>query len=153
MQHGIAIGVRIDPPETMPDDVWPWLTGAAAFDAAGADALWLDLTGTDLDPCVLVASLAALTYRTRLVLDANAHDPRSVETLGMVSRGRLETASPQDWVDVPMPDSRATWRETLADAAAKGSTGVIVPADPRLLDLLRNPDEEIDRRDLHLAQG
>jgi hypothetical protein len=30
---------------------------------------------------------------------------------------------------------------------------VIVPADPRLLDLLRNGDEEEDRSDLGLAQG
>jgi hypothetical protein len=34
-----------------------------------------------------------------------------------------------------------------------GASGVIVPADPRLLDLLRNGDEEDDRSDLQLAQG
>jgi hypothetical protein len=28
-----------------------------------------------------------------------------------------------------------------------------VPAGPRLLDLLRNPDDPGDRRDLYLAQG
>jgi hypothetical protein len=30
---------------------------------------------------------------------------------------------------------------------------VLVPAGPRLLDLLRNPDDPGDRRDLYLAQG
>jgi len=34
-----------------------------------------------------------------------------------------------------------------------GATGVIVPADPRLLDLVRNADVEDDRSDLTLAQG
>jgi hypothetical protein len=31
--------------------------------------------------------------------------------------------------------------------------GVLVPMDPRLLDILRHPDEAIDRSDLLLAQG
>ena len=31
--------------------------------------------------------------------------------------------------------------------------GVIVPLNPRLLDMLRHPDEAIDRPDLQLAQG
>jgi hypothetical protein len=38
-------------------------------------------------------------------------------------------------------------------AEAVGATGIIVPADPRLLDLLRNGDEEEDRSDLGLSQG
>jgi len=29
----------------------------------------------------------------------------------------------------------------------------VVPVDPRLLDILRNPDDPGDRRDLQLAQG
>jgi alkanesulfonate monooxygenase SsuD/methylene tetrahydromethanopterin reductase-like flavin-dependent oxidoreductase (luciferase family) len=57
------------------------------------------------------------------------------------------------WVQVPSPSDRAAWRETLAAYGANGATGVIVTAGPRLLDLLRNPDEEIDRGDLFLAQG
>jgi hypothetical protein len=31
--------------------------------------------------------------------------------------------------------------------------GVLVPMDPRLLDILRNPESAIDRSDLLLAQG
>jgi hypothetical protein len=54
---------------------------------------------------------------------------------------------------VTLPEGRVAWRELLADARQRGVPGLIVPADPRLLDLLRNPDEEIDRRDLQLAQG
>ena len=57
------------------------------------------------------------------------------------------------WVRTPMPEDRAAWRRTRDDCAAAGATGLIVPADPRLLDLLRNGDEEDDRSDLALAQG
>jgi hypothetical protein len=41
----------------------------------------------------------------------------------------------------------------LRDFEAAGATGVIVRADPRLLDLLRNADEDEDRSDLTLTQG
>ena len=43
--------------------------------------------------------------------------------------------------------------EWLADAAERGIAGLVVPADPRLLDILRNPDEPGERHDLQLAQG
>jgi len=41
----------------------------------------------------------------------------------------------------------------LLDYEAARATGVLVPAGPRLLDMLRNADEEDDRSDLALAQG
>jgi hypothetical protein len=41
----------------------------------------------------------------------------------------------------------------LADAVANGAGGLLVPAGPRLLDILRNPNDPDDRRDLQLAQG
>jgi hypothetical protein len=52
-----------------------------------------------------------------------------------------------------VPDERAAWRQVLADAGQRGVAGLVVDADPRLLDLLRNPDTQIDRSDLQLAQG
>jgi hypothetical protein len=57
------------------------------------------------------------------------------------------------WARVPVPVGRAPWRRLLEAAAEVGATGVIVPSDPRLLDLLRNADTEDDRSDLTLAQG
>lgn len=57
------------------------------------------------------------------------------------------------WVQTAPPESRAAWRLALAEAAERGAGGVLVPAGPRLLDLLRNPDDPGDRRDLYLAQG
>ena len=43
-----------------PDDIGGWFADGAAFDAAGADALWIDVTGQpELDPLALAAALAA----------------------------------------------------------------------------------------------
>lgn len=57
------------------------------------------------------------------------------------------------WTQVARPPGREAWRAATAAAAAVGATGMVVPADPRLLDLIRNPDEDEDRSDLTLAQG
>ncbi|MBO0682871.1 MAG: LLM class flavin-dependent oxidoreductase [Candidatus Dormibacteraeota bacterium] len=57
------------------------------------------------------------------------------------------------WVQAPSPGDRAEWAATLGAYAETGATGVLVSAGPRLLDMLRNPDQEIDRSDLFLAQG
>ena len=57
------------------------------------------------------------------------------------------------WIYVGAPDSREAWRQALGICQEAGATGVIVPFGPRLLDLLRRPDEEDDRSDLLVAQG
>jgi len=80
-----------------------------------------------------------------------------------VDRGRLEQArarvggrstSPLEcWIQIALPDSRASWRKTLAAYQAAGADGLLVPLDARLVDLLRRVDEEDDRSDLTLSQG
>jgi hypothetical protein len=57
------------------------------------------------------------------------------------------------WIETPMPAEPGQWRSTRDAWETAGATGLILPADPRLLDLLRNSDEEDDRSDLTLAQG
>jgi hypothetical protein len=155
------VGVGLDPPA---DDLTTWLADASAFEAAGADALWIDY-GTDVDQLVLTAALAAVTYRSLLIV--RVPEPladRTREALERLSRGRLRivAARPPGWLAVPVPESRAAWRAALAEAAEAaalteaaeaGVDGVLVPADPRLLDLLRNPDVVTDRSDLYIAQG
>ena len=157
-----------------PDDVTAWIAQGAAFDAAGADSLWLDLREhPEYDPYVLTAALAAVTYRSRLVLlpaEETGEQSSKATTLAAVCRGRLvlgvkeqdedggydlgdDEAEARRWEPIEFPDGRAAWRTALAEAAERDVHGLIVAADPRLLDLLRNPDEEIDRRDLQLAAG
>jgi Luciferase-like monooxygenase len=66
---------------------------------------------------------------------------------------RLDETAAERWVRTPPPEGRAAWRTALADAVANGAGGLLVPAGPRLLDILRNPNDPDDRRDLQLAQG
>lgn len=67
------------------------------------------------------------------------------------SAGR--TAPFEVWARVAALPDPSEWRRMRQEYEAAGATGVVVPADPRLLDLLRNGDEEDDRSDLQLAQG
>jgi len=69
-------------------------------------------------------------------------------------REREKLTSPFElWASIKMPDDRETWRRLRREYEDAGATGIIVPFDPRLLDLLRNGDDEDDRSDLALAQG
>ena len=56
------------------------------------------------------------------------------------------------WQRVEVPADREAWARTL-EQAHPNFDGVIVPMDPRLLDILRHPEDAIDRPDLQLAQG
>ena len=125
---------------------------ARAVEAAGADSLWFD--AADGEPYVALAALAAVTWRARLVAKGA---PRGAgrATCERLARGRLVIAeeSGEKWVQASFPESRKTWRESRAAAVADGASGIVVPNDARLIDLLRNPDQEDDRSDLNIAVG
>jgi hypothetical protein len=173
----MRVGIRLP---AVFDDAGEFLADAAAFDAAGADLLWLAAKPGELEALVLLAAVAAVAPRTCLgaaLASGEAWPPALLDqaeaTLRRLSRGRpvfivrdelegtLELdpgdggAGPERWLMVPAPENRAAWAETLAAAAEAGATGVVAPASPRLLDILRNPDADPDqgRRDLLLAQG
>ncbi len=57
------------------------------------------------------------------------------------------------WVRVPFPASKTEWKQTRAAYEAAGAAALILQRDPRLLDLLRNPDVLDDRADLNIAVG
>ena len=179
-----------------PAELGEWLADAAAYEAAGAHALWVDPEPESrLDPLGLLAALAALTSRALLVASLPASDHpsealgRSFATIGRLSHGRLalaaepgrleeltslapgsaafrrlpgepaaferldETDTAERWIRTLPPEGRAAWRTALAAAVTSGAGGLLVPAGPRLLDILRNPNDPDDRRDLQLAQG
>jgi alkanesulfonate monooxygenase SsuD/methylene tetrahydromethanopterin reductase-like flavin-dependent oxidoreductase (luciferase family) len=77
-------------------------------------------------------------------------------TLPAILRLREEAKLPEpfeSWSRIKVPDDREQWQRTLREYEAAGAYGIIVPADPKLLDLLRNVDGDDDRSDLQLAQG
>ena len=122
-----------------------FLADAQALEAAGADLLTLG--EGELDRTLLLAALAAATQRAALHLG-----PGAGETLRRLARERL-VEDLEGWQEVPFPVDRTAWRATLADHEEKGTAGLLLEMAPRLLDLLRNPDQEDDRSaDLQLAQ-
>jgi hypothetical protein len=57
------------------------------------------------------------------------------------------------WVDVSVSADKAGWARMIASLQAARATGIIVPWDPRLIDLLRSAGEPDDRSDLLIATG
>jgi alkanesulfonate monooxygenase SsuD/methylene tetrahydromethanopterin reductase-like flavin-dependent oxidoreductase (luciferase family) len=90
--------------------------------------------------------LTALTPSSAVLFRRLPGEPEAFERL-------LEGDTAERWVRTPPPDGRAAWQTALANAVTSGAGGLLVPADPRLLDILRNPNDPGDRRDLQLAQG
>jgi hypothetical protein len=71
----------------------------------------------------------------------------SPDLLGEASDARIEV-----WAAIEVPPDRAAWAEALSAYEAAGATGVIVPWNARVLDLLRNPEPD-DRTDLLISTG
>jgi len=145
----LLVGVRLTPT----DDVGELFADAKAVEAAGADSLWVD--AADGDPYVTLAALAAVTWRVRLVARGAAADVSARETCARLARGRLIVAEETDerWAESPFPASRVAWDELRQASTEAGMTGVVLPNDPRLIDLLRNPDIIESRDDLKLSFG
>jgi alkanesulfonate monooxygenase SsuD/methylene tetrahydromethanopterin reductase-like flavin-dependent oxidoreductase (luciferase family) len=149
------------------EDPGDFLADARAMEAAGVDSVWMEDDGGH-DPIVALAAIAAVTGQLCLGLilpnSSAAFETlswRGFETIQQLSRrrgmvgvsqgGKIVTPT-NEWRRVEVPADREAWAQTLEQAQAD-SEGVIVPMDPRLLDMLRHPDDAIDRPDLQLAQG
>ena len=149
------------------EDPGEFLADARAMEAAGADSVWME-DGDGYDPMLALAAIAAVTGKVRLGLilpDAPSPETggldRGFETLQRLSRNRVITLFPspsgglsgaERWRRVEVPEDRDAWARTL-EQAHPDFDGVLVPLDPRLLDILRHPEDVIDRSDLQLAQG
>ena len=139
---------------------------ARALEAAGVDSLWV-LARDDQEPWTLAAAIAATTWRARLVVVGAVERPETRTTLDRISRSRLvigerageavaipdAEGNSERWVLSAIPASRAEWKSIRVERAAQGFAGIVLPNDPRLMDLVRNPDVEDDRPDLKLAFG
>ena len=100
----VKVGVLLDR-ET--GRIGEWLADAGAFDAGGADALWIDLgPEPELDVLALAAALAVVTFRARLVvaLPGAGNDVglgRTIETIGRLGQGRLDVLADSDQCVAP----------------------------------------------------
>lgn len=145
----LRIGVRL----VVRGDAGELFADAKAAEAAGADSLWID--AADADPYVALAALAAVTWRVRLMARGAPAQSEARETCATLARGRLVVAEEAEerWTEAPFPMSRVAWDELRNASTAAGFDGVVLPNDPRLIDLLRNPDIIEARDDLKLSFG
>jgi hypothetical protein len=150
MRVGVIFPSRLDEPGE-------FLADARAMEAAGADSVWME-DGGGLDPMMALAAIAAVTSQLRLGLinrslpsPSGGRSGRALETLKQLSRQRVITDN-ERWRRVEVPADREAWATTLQEALPDFD-GVLVPMDPRLLDILRHPEDVIDRSDLLVAQG
>lgn len=143
--------VRIGVAFTLTQDAGELFADVRAAEAAGADGLWVD--AREGDPYVLLAAFAAITWRARLVA-RGAPSGQGRATCERLSRGRLVVAEElaEHWIHSPFPKDRDEWR-AMRRAASDAGAGIVIPNDPRLIDLLRNPDVDDDRSDLNIAVG
>jgi len=138
---GVALPVTIN-------DAGEFLADVRALEAAGA--AMIALPGDGYEQAILMGAIVAVTERVLL----RVADPRSAGILQKLSRGRVldQLSAGETWIEISMPPDRESWTKTLLDQEASGVYGVIVPWDPRLIDLLRNPEGD-DRSDLLMSTG
>lgn len=131
-----------------------FIADARALDAAGADIIWIEDGAADA--WVVLGALSTVTHRARLgFAHADvAGDTSRVATLQVLSRGRFVASEPPDerWKWIELPATREAWAATMREHEAAGTTGIVVPWDARLIDLLRNPEPD-DRSDLLMSTG
>jgi hypothetical protein len=141
----VNVGVRLD---AEPTTLGEWLADAVAYDAAGADALWLDLAPTvELDAVAVAAALAVMSARSRIVLVLDSLQPspdvaRGLGTVRRLSRDRLTLAVDADRVDelpqrvgdIPLlgrePDGTG-WVDRHAEAGDLARWMAVPPPDGR----------------------
>jgi len=142
-----VIKVAVTVPATIGDS-GEFLAEMRALEAAGAEMIGFDVEGPE--QWIVLGAIAAVTERIRLRI----HNPEPTAILQKLSRGRVVFGEPEGetWVEIPIPPDKASWAESLRAQEAAGASGVIVPWDPRLIDLLRNPEPD-DRSDLLMSTG
>jgi hypothetical protein len=122
------------------------------MEAAGVDSVWLDDAEPAIDTLMGLAAMAAVTASVRLgILNPGQGNNARIETLSKLSRGRI-VPSTERWQRVETPQDRSAWSAAI-NQADQSVHGILVPLSDRLLDILRHPDELIDRQDVLLAQG
>ena len=130
------------------EDAGEFLADVRALEAAGAEMIGLD--GDGLEQWAMLGAVAAVTQRLKLRLASG--EPLAI--LQKLSRGRALVGMPdgEKWMPIPMPADRDSWSAALRECEAAGASGVVVSWDPRLIDLLRNPEPD-DRSDLLMSTG
>lgn len=127
-------------------DPGEFLADVRALDASGAEMVSIPAGGAAT--WILLGAVAASTERIKLWVA----EPDAAGVLRRISGGRVVEAPGEGWAPIAMPPDRESWAAALKEQEAAGADGVIVDWDPRLIDLLRNPEAD-DRSDLLMSTG
>ncbi len=133
-------------------DAGEFLADVRALEAAGADTVWFEAATPE--QWVVLGAVATVTHRIRIGLAGAADSLGGQAALAILGGGRVVTdhAPDERGTEMAMPPDRESWFAELRRHEERGLTGVVVPWDPRLIDLLRNPDAD-DRSDLLMSTG
>jgi hypothetical protein len=176
----LKIGVKVPPLTTRLGDL---VADVTAVEAAGADSIWIEARDENLAELLLLAgAIMAVTHRLRLGLIASSpvqplrNFESALDAIHTLSRGRGlgalrsdhdrqstllvatgrwpgEDGPPEVWAEAEIGQDRAAWRQAIETHSSAGHAGLVVAWDPRIVDLLRNPDLEDDRSDLLMSTG
>ena len=130
------------------EDAAEFLADVRALEAACAVVIAQE--GDGPETAAILGAIAAVTHRVRV----RAASEESAAILQKLSRGRAVVGEPEGetWVEVAVPPDREGWTAALREQEEAGASGVVVAWDPRLIDLLRNPEPD-DRSDLLMSTG
>lgn len=125
----IKVGVRVPP---LTGSAGEYLADVSALEAAGADAIWLEMA--DLEAWVVMGALAIATKRVRLgcilegvALRGGAFPGASIAAAQKLSRGRVVLAAPAG--DLARVATREAKRFSIGEARGVPVDGVIHQLD------------------------
>jgi hypothetical protein len=105
----------------------------------------------------LTSHVSTLRRAGAKVFTVGASDPPADGAIYEVeSADRLDAAEATQievWASIAIPPDREAWTRAVSAYEAAGAIGILVPWDPRLIDLLRGAGEPDDRTDLLIATG
>jgi hypothetical protein len=160
--HRVRLGVTVDPAGGWPSgvDVLERLTGGRVVvgmpRGSEAKALFEQLKrwrSASPSPSTLII---CGSYAEAEKSVAPAHGVIVPASEDEVRALRADSARDGDfelWVDTSVPADKAGWARMIAGFSAAGATGIVVPWDARLIDLLRSAGEPDDRVDLLISTG
>lgn len=159
--HRARLGIVLGSVDRWPDavDILGRLAGRVAVSVSPRPESTVLFTQLKSQPSVASAPSILIACSTQLEAERTAQLadgvilPGGAEEVHALRAARAEDADFEIWLEMPIPTDKAGWASMIATLEAAGATGVMVPWDARIIDLLRNAGDADDRTDLLIAAG